>query len=64
MKIVLMGRGHRMVDILESFHAPRAEVTVISTDSSTLQALAGRPIRRCGGWAARRALEAWTNRSK
>ena len=46
MKIVLMGRGHRMVDILESFHAPRAEVTVISTDSSTLQALAGRPIRR------------------
>ena len=35
-----------MVDILESFHAPRAEVSVISTDSTTLQALTGRPIRR------------------
>jgi nanoRNase/pAp phosphatase (c-di-AMP/oligoRNAs hydrolase) len=35
-----------MVDILESFHAPRADVAVISTDSATLQALAGRPIRR------------------
>ena len=43
MKIVLMGRGHRMVDILESFHAPRADVAVISTDGVTLQGLAGRP---------------------
>jgi nanoRNase/pAp phosphatase (c-di-AMP/oligoRNAs hydrolase) len=34
-----------MVDILESFHAPRADVAVISTDSTTLQELAGRPIR-------------------
>jgi nanoRNase/pAp phosphatase (c-di-AMP/oligoRNAs hydrolase) len=46
MKIVLMGRGHRMVDILESFHAPRADVAVISTDATTLQGLAGRPVRR------------------
>lgn len=46
MKIALMGRGHRMVDILESFHAPRAEVSVISTDATTLQGLAGRPVRR------------------
>jgi nanoRNase/pAp phosphatase (c-di-AMP/oligoRNAs hydrolase) len=46
MKIVLLGRGHRMVDILESFHAPRADVAIISSDSSTLQALASRPIRR------------------
>ena len=35
-----------MVDILESFHAPRADVAVISTDSATLQALSGRPLRR------------------
>jgi nanoRNase/pAp phosphatase (c-di-AMP/oligoRNAs hydrolase) len=35
-----------MVDILESFHAPRADVAVVSTDSATLQALAPRPIRR------------------
>ncbi len=41
-----MGRGHRMVDILESFHAPRADVAVISPDSATLQGLAGRPLRR------------------
>jgi hypothetical protein len=46
MRIVLMGRGHRMVDILESFHAPRADVAVVSTDSVTLQGLAGRPLRR------------------
>src|SRR5688572_15640975 len=46
MRIVLLGRGHRMVDILESFHAPRADVAVISTDAVTLQGLAGRPVRR------------------
>ena len=46
MRIILLGRGHRMVDILESFHAPRADVAVISTDAVTLQALAGRPLLR------------------
>jgi nanoRNase/pAp phosphatase (c-di-AMP/oligoRNAs hydrolase) len=46
MKIVLLGRGHRMVDILESFHAPRADVAVISSDPTTLHMLAGRPYRR------------------
>ena len=46
MKIVLMGRGHRMVDILESFHAPRSNVAVVTSDPATIQSLAGRPLRR------------------
>jgi nanoRNase/pAp phosphatase (c-di-AMP/oligoRNAs hydrolase) len=46
MKIILLGRGHRMIDILESFHIPKAQVSVISGDAQTLKELAHRPVKR------------------
>ncbi len=46
MKIVLLGRGHKVVDILDSFNARRGEISVITSDDSILHDLLERHAER------------------
>ncbi len=44
MKIVLLGRGHRIGDILDAVHARRSETLVVSLDEDTLRSMKARGI--------------------
>jgi nanoRNase/pAp phosphatase (c-di-AMP/oligoRNAs hydrolase) len=46
MKIVLVGRGHKLVDLLDSFSARRGEVVVVTLDDSILHDLIERRVPR------------------
>src|SRR5262245_15217703 len=46
MKIIVIGRGHKIVDIPESLNAKRGEVTVVTSDDSILRELLERRIAR------------------
>ncbi len=46
MKIVLLGRGHRIVDILDTFSAQSRDCTVVTADESTLRELLQKRVLR------------------
>ena len=46
MKVLLLGRGHKIVDILDSFTARRGEATVVTADDSLLHELLERRVPR------------------
>ncbi len=46
MKILILGRGHKVVDILDSFNARKGEVTVVTSDDSLLHDLLERRVTR------------------
>ncbi len=46
MKIVLLGRGHRILDILDTFSSRGRDVTVVSSDEDTLRLLLQKRVAR------------------
>lgn len=45
MKIILLGRGHRIGDILDAVHARRGDTLVVSLDEDTLRTMTSRGMR-------------------